>query len=297
MVDLTKLTKLEALKQLAERVRDGYVSNKDFKVVEGKVTKLEDDVSGLQSTVEGLESYLGDENVLEGVQVNGVDLNPDGEKKVNVTITQSETNGSINVNGTPVPVHGLADMAYKESVAETDLESDLQTKINGKANSTDLTTLQGKVETLVDEDEGKSVRDITVEELAKQLLDVNAEGALAALQNLAEWIKDHPGEADEMNKAIKALEKLVGDIPEEADSENVVNYITEVVKTAIAALNMGQYAKSADVAQEIEDALDGYLKEENLAGYVTETQLNNMIATDTEVTEMLNSVFGTADIE
>lgn len=188
-------------------------------------------------------------------------------------------------------------MAYKESVAETDLESDLQTKINGKADSTDLTTLQGKVETLVDEDEGKSVRDIAVEELAKQLLDANAEGALAALQNLAEWIKDHPGEADEMNKAIKALEKLVGDIPEEADSENVVNYITEVVKTAIAALNMEQYAKSADVAQEIEDALDGYLKEENLAGYVTETQLNNMIATDTEVTEMLNSVFGTADIE
>lgn len=48
-VDLTKLTKLNALKQLAERVNKDFATNKSLAEVDGKVTTLEGKVSGLET--------------------------------------------------------------------------------------------------------------------------------------------------------------------------------------------------------------------------------------------------------
>ena len=58
-----------------------------------------------------------DVNIIEGVQVNGSDLTPDGNKKVNVTIAEGATNGTVAVNGTDVAVHGLGSAAYEASSA------------------------------------------------------------------------------------------------------------------------------------------------------------------------------------
>lgn len=66
--------------------------------------------------LDGIEADA-DVNIIEGVQVNGSDLTPDGNKKVNVTIAEGSTNGSIAVNGTDVDVHGLGSAAYTESSA------------------------------------------------------------------------------------------------------------------------------------------------------------------------------------
>lgn len=54
-VDLTKLTKLEALKQLAERVNKDFATKDALKTVDGKVTKLDITVTGLQSDVTELQ--------------------------------------------------------------------------------------------------------------------------------------------------------------------------------------------------------------------------------------------------
>ena len=48
-VDLTKLTKLNALKQLAERVNKDFATNESLAEVGGKVTTLEGKVSGLET--------------------------------------------------------------------------------------------------------------------------------------------------------------------------------------------------------------------------------------------------------
>ena len=266
-VDLKKLTNLEALKELADRVNKGFATKTELKTVEDRL--------------DGIVSQGGEPNVLEGVQVNETDLVIDGNKNVNIKITESETDGSIDVNDIPIAVHGLEDLAYKEKVAEDDLDDALQEKIDGKAESEDLADLENKVTTLINEDEGKSVRDIAVDELAKQLLPEKSEEALEALKKLADWIKDHPGEADEMNSKISALEELVGDIPEEATAEDIVNYITEVVNAAIEELNMGEYAKSDAVTSEIQEAIKDFL---------TEKDLNNMIATDEDVKSALDDV-------
>lgn len=53
-------------------------------------------------------------NVLEGVQVNGTDLSI-SNKKVNVTVAEGSTDGTIAVNSTDVAVHGLGSAAYTSS--------------------------------------------------------------------------------------------------------------------------------------------------------------------------------------
>lgn len=53
-----------------------------------------------------------DVNVIEGVQVNGSDLTPDANKKVNVTIAAGTTGvGTIKVNGSDVTAYGLGTAA------------------------------------------------------------------------------------------------------------------------------------------------------------------------------------------
>jgi len=58
-----------------------------------------------------------------GVQVNATDLTPDSTtKKVNVTVAEGATNGTVAVNGSDVAVHGLDAAAYKD--VETTLTND-----------------------------------------------------------------------------------------------------------------------------------------------------------------------------
>lgn len=69
--------------------------------------------------------------------------------------------------------------------------------------NTDMTSLSGKVTTLIGEDTGKSARTIANEELAKQLVPEGASESLDTLQEIAAWIQAHPEDASKMNEAIQ----------------------------------------------------------------------------------------------
>lgn len=104
----------------ASKTQKGLMSTADF----DKLSKIAD---GAQV------------NVIEEVQVNGEKLSPT-DKKVNITVATGDANGTLSVNGKDVSVKGLAAMAYKGNVSETELESTLAQKINGKANASDVYT-------------------------------------------------------------------------------------------------------------------------------------------------------------
>ena len=82
--------------------------------VVGDMTGDTKTLGALQDAIEGLD--LGEHNVLEGVQVNGTDLTITN-KKVNVTVAEGSTNGTIAVNGSDVAVHGLGSAAYEDATA------------------------------------------------------------------------------------------------------------------------------------------------------------------------------------
>ena len=106
-----------------------------------------------------------------------------------------------------------------------------------------VTTVEGKVTTLVGNDASKSARTIASEEVAK--IVAGADTAYDTLKEIADWISSHKTDATAMNSAIVALEAIVDGIgdTEAGETATVVEYVTG----AIAALKIGDYAKAADL--------------------------------------------------
>lgn len=105
-------------------------------------------------------------------------------------------------------------------------------------NTEAIEEVGGKVTTLIGDDAGKSARTIANEELAKQLVPENAKESLNELHEIATWIQSHPDDASAMNAAIVALQNKV-----DTGDKTVSAYVTD----AITALNIGDYAKAADL--------------------------------------------------
>lgn len=204
--DVNKLTKLAHLKTLA--------------------TKLNTEITGLKDQVEALEAVGAQANVLEGVNVNGVALSI-AQKMVDILIATGTANGTLAVNGTDVAVKGLAALAYKSKVSQTDLDTALQQVVTNVA-------------TLIGSDAAKSVRTIANEELAAQLIPDDAQDALDTLTEIANWIQDHPSDASAMNAAITKLQAIVAGIGGEEDDYNtVVAAIEDKLTAALNAITAG----------------------------------------------------------
>lgn len=117
-----------------------------------------------------------------------------------------------------------------------------ETAIASKAAQADLTTLDGKVTTLIGSDTSKSVRTIANEELAAQLIAANADESLDTLQEIAAWIQSHPDDASAMSAAITALETKTelgtyDDNGTPTEYATVKAYVEGYVGAAVAAVH------------------------------------------------------------
>lgn len=170
--------------------------------------------------------------VLTGVKVNGVALSI-ADKMVDILIATGGANGSLAVNGTDVMVKGLAALAYKAQVSESDLDSALTAVLAAKASKT-------AVDTLIGSDTNKSVRTIANEELAAQLIPEGAQESLDTLTEIAQWIQDHPDDASAMNTAITKLNGIVAGIGgEEDDYATVMAAIEGKIAAAMETVSEG----------------------------------------------------------
>jgi hypothetical protein len=120
------------------------------------------------------------------------------------------------------------------------------------------------------------------------------------LAEIAAWIQDHPNDAAAMNEAIAALQAKVN-----TGDKTVTAYVTE----AIAALNIGDYAKAADLTTlagrvdtaeaDISDlkaediALDARL--DTLEGKVTDVKIAAWDAAEKNAKDYADSLAGNYD--
>lgn len=238
--DTSKLTKLAALKALAQKVQSSYA--------------LQKDLTALSERVNDLVTAGGEPNKLEGIKVNGALLTLT-DKIADILIQESTANGNISINNVDVPIHGLAALAYKSEVSESDLAASLKAILDAKAKQADLDTLTGTGE--------GSISKMIDAAINKFATDVTDDNVVNSYKELIDWVAQHGPEATEMasgiseNKtAIANLKTLVGTLPEGATSTTVVAYITE----AINALSIGDYAKTTEVTAAINTALAAYAK-------------------------------------
>lgn len=203
--DVNKLTKLQHLKDLAVQVKS--------------------ELDTISDRIDDIVSTGGEPNVITSVKVNGTAL-AIAEKAVDILIATGATNGSLSVNGVDVLVKGLAALAYKAQVSESDLDAALQAVVTN-------------VGTLIGSDTGKSARTIANEELAAQLIPDDAKDSLNTLQEIADWIQDHPDDASAMNTAITKLQAIVAGIGGEDDDYTTV---VAAIEGKIAAAQATIYA-------------------------------------------------------
>lgn len=125
-----------------------------------------------------------------------------------ITITEaiSRVAEAFNVDDEFTSMADVVGLINKEEDRATKAEAALGKRIDDHAAAVD-----GKVATLVGEDEGKSVRKIANEELAAQLLSGNADADFKTLQELAAWLEDHPESVAEINEDIAELKAAVGE--------------------------------------------------------------------------------------
>lgn len=267
---MSKLVTFKNLTTFSEQMKLKYAKNTE--------------VSALQTKLEQLEQAGGEPNVLEGIKVNGALLTLT-DKIADILIAEGTANGTIKVNDVDVAVHGLAALAYKAEVAESDLSAALKAVIDAKAKQADLDTLTGTGE--------GSISKMIDTAINKFATDVSDDGVVNSYKELIDWVAAHGSEAAEMagdiaknGTAVSDLKKLVGELPEGATATTVVGYIAE----AVAALSIGDYAKTSEVTAAINAALGSYYTkaeiDNQLKGYVKTSDIEAI--TDEEIVALFS---------
>lgn len=195
-------------------------------------------------------------NVLEGVKVNEVALSI-ASKIVDILIATGSTNGTISVQGTDVPIKGLAALAYKANISADELDAALKAVIDAKAESSEVSVLSGKIDTLNGTGSGSVSKAITdaFNDFATKVSD---DGVVNSYKELIDWAAEHGGEAAQMTAAITNIENLLTGIGGEGDPATV----KAAIAAAINDLNIGNYYTKT----EVDTALNGKVSKEDGKG-------------------------------
>lgn len=266
-----KLTKLEALKELAQRVEQEYATKESVTELSGRVDEL--------------ETAGGEPNVIEKVKVNGVEQQV-SEKAVDITVptkvselnndSQFQTNTEVaQAIQTAIAKTGHASFRKVDAVPEAESAEenvmylvmnnktkhyDIYAKVENEVVLLDDTTVD--LTNYVEKEEGKglSTNDYTTEDKEK----------LAGLNNYT-----HPSYTQQASGLYKVT----------VDATGHVSAVQTVTKGDITALGIPAQDTTYSPATSKADGLMSKGDKEKLDGME--------IASNEEVLEMLNEVFAT----
>lgn len=198
--DTAVATQISTAVTAAKTELKGGTSDTDASATIAGAKKYADKLdTAMDARVDALEASIGEGGSVSAqitTEINKLDKTDtavDGEYVSAV----SEADGIITVTRAALPDYSNTYAAKKHTHAIADV-TDLQTELD-------------KVTTLIGDDASKSVRTIANEELAAQLIPENAKESLNTLQEIAQWIQDHPDDVTAIHAAIAALQTKVGD--------------------------------------------------------------------------------------
>ena len=142
-------------------------------------------------------------------------------------------------------------LALLDEVSKSNLSSALKSEIEAKAEASDLTTLSGKVDTLIGSESGddsKSARTMAAEEVAKIVAD--APESYDTLKEIADWISNHAEDASAMNSAIVALQAktVLGTYVPDGETDPVQYATVKAYVEAYVAQQMANNITLADLS-------------------------------------------------
>lgn len=198
--DTAVATQISTAVTAAKTELKGGTSDTDASATIAGAKKYADKLdTAMDARVDALEASIGEGGSVSAqitAEINKLDK-ADTAVDGKYVSAVSEADGIITVTRAALPDYSNTYAAKKHTHAIADVTG-LQTELD-------------KVTTLVGDDASKSVRTIANEELAAQLIPENAKESLDTLQEIAQWIQDHPDDATAMKTAIAALQSKVGD--------------------------------------------------------------------------------------
>ena len=301
-----------------------FVNLEQIKVLANKV-KSEDAALGTKletvtTKVDNLVAAGGEANILEGVKVNGAAL-AISDKMVDILIASGEENGTISVNGAAVAIKGLAALAYE--ITEDELGEALKASIAAKATKADLDALTVRVGDI--EKAGYQTAEQVQAAIAASghahfevaETDPTAEGFEAQANVMYLYMNSKTKHYDiyaKVGESVVLLDDTTVDLSEYAKTADV----TSAISTAIAALNIDQYAtdddRTAAVARvtaletaianvytkkEVDDKLAAKMDKASMDAYATDEEAQQAAAnavagaqaSDTEFNAAMNEVW------
>ena len=184
-------------------------------------------ISGSSSNIEGtisvsdIEDIMLDNNLADG----DILIYDEAEHKwVNSTLADAlsvavMTGATAVADGTsglvPVPVAGDQLKFLRGDGTWATVSAELSPE-----DRADISELQAQVATLIGTDTDKSVATIVTEKVAELLIPENASESLDTLQEIANWIQDHPSDVAAINSSITVLQEKVASLEDALDPEN-----------------------------------------------------------------------------
>ena len=249
VIDSKDAVALKAAKDYADSLAGNYdaagtaetkvneLANGQVKTNTAAITKLNGDAKTEGSVAKAIaDAQAGLETKISAVDTKAAGAQSAADAAKAAAAAVDAKIGEVPEGSTVIAeIQKVKDAAYNDTEVRGLIKTNADDidKLEGRADA-----VEGKVTTLVGDDAGKSARTIANEELAKQLIPESASESLDTLQEIAQWIQDHPKDSAAMNAAINALKTKVGDIPEGATATTIVAYIKELVdaeKTRAAA--------------------------------------------------------------
>lgn len=251
-----------------------FVNLEQIKVLANKV-KSEDAALGTKletvtTKVDNLVAAGGEANILEGVKVNGAAL-AISDKMVDILIASGEENGTISVNGAAVAIKGLAALAYKSEITEDELDA--------------LTVRVGDIEKAGYQTAEQVQAAIAASghahfEVAET--DPTAEGFEAQANVMYLYMNSKTKHYDiyaKVGESVVLLDDTTVDMSEYAKTADV----TSAISTAIAALNIDQYATDDDLTAAVERVT---ALETAIANVYTKKEVDDKLATKMDKADM-----------
>lgn len=198
--DTAVATQISTAVTAAKTELKGGTSDTDASATIAGAKKYADKLdTAMDARVDALEASIGEGGSVSAqitAEINKLDKADEAVDGKYVSAV-SEADGIITVTRAALPDYSETYAAKKHTHAIADVTG-LQTELD-------------KVTTLIGSDASKSVRTIANEELAAQLIPENAKESLNTLQEIAQWIQDHPDDVTAIHAAIAALQTKVGD--------------------------------------------------------------------------------------
>lgn len=268
-----------------------FVNLEQIKVLANKV-KSEDAALGTKletvtTKVDNLVAAGGEANILEGVKVNGAAL-AISDKMVDILIASGEENGTISVNGAAVAIKGLGALAYKSEITEDELGEALKASIAAKATKADLDALTVRVGDI--EKAGYQTAEQVQAAIAASghahfevaETDPTAEGFEAQANVMYLYMNSKTKHYDiyaKVGESVVLLDDTTVDMSEYAKTADV----TSAISTAIAALNIDQYATDEDLTAAVGRVT---ALETAIANVYTKKEVDDKLATKMDKADM-----------